>query len=106
MIPNIILYHPKLSKLCLLTKSIKNLIVAKETKNAVSVPDISTIASVEFRERPSSINFATFKSEAPSITGIAKKNENSAAATLETLTVDAPKIVEPEREVPGIKDKT
>ena len=37
---------------------------------------------------------------------VAKKNENSAAAVLETPTVEAPKIVEPEREVPGIKDKT
>ena len=106
MIPNIILYQPKLSKLCFLTNAIKNLITNNDTKNAVNVPVIRTIISVEFNVKPSSKNFATFKSDAPSITGIAKKNENSAAAVLDTLIVDAPKIVEPEREVPGIKDRT
>ena len=106
MIPNIILYQPKLSKLCFLTNAIKNLITNNDTKNAVNVPVIRTIISVEFNVKPSSKNFTTFKSDAPSITGIAKKNENSAAAVLDTLIVDAPKIVEPERDVPGIKDKT
>ena len=106
MIPNAILYHPKLSKLCFLTNAIKNLITNNDTKNAVSVPVIKTIISVELRLKPSSKNFTTFKSDAPSITGIARKNENSAAAVLDTPTHDAPKIVEPERDVPGIKDKT
>ena len=106
MIPNIIRYQPKLSKLCFLTNDIKNLITKSDTKNAVRVPTVSTIISVEFSVKPSSTNFTTFKSDAPSITGIAKKNENSAAAVLDTLIVDAPKIVEPERDVPGIKDKT
>ena len=106
MIPNAILYQPKLSKLCLLTNAIKNLITNNDTKNAVNVPDISTMISVEFKLKPSSRNFATFKSDAPSITGIAKKNENSAAAVLDTLIVEAPKIVEPERDVPGIKEST
>ena len=39
------------------------------------------------------------------ITGTARKNVNSAAATLETPINNAPIIVEPEREVPGIIDK-
>ena len=106
MIPNIILYQPKLSKLCFFTNAIKNLITKSDTKNAVNVPVASTIISVIFKVKPSSKNFATFKSDAPSITGIARKNENSAAAVLDTLIVEAPKIVEPEREVPGINDKT
>ena len=106
MIPNIIRYQPKLSKLCFLTNDIKNLITKSDTKNAVSVPAASTIISVELSVKPSSTNFTTFKRVAPWFTGIAKKNENSAAAVLDTLIVDAPKIVEPERDVPGIKDKT
>ena len=38
----------------------------------------------------SSTNLAIFRTDAPSITGIARKNENSAAAFLDT-----PRIVEP-----------
>ena len=106
MIPKTILYQPKLSKLCLFTNAIRNLITNSDTKKAVSVPVTRTIISVELRVNPSSKNLATFKSDAPSITGIAKKNENSAAAVLDTPTVDAPKIVEPERDVPGIRDST
>ena len=106
MIPNIILYQPKLSKLCFLTNAIKNLITNNDTKNAITVPVARTIISVKFNVNPSSKNFATYKSDAPSITGIARKNENSAAAVLDTLIVDAPRMVEPERDVPGIKERT
>ena len=40
------------------------------------------------------------------MTGIARKNENSAARLLEHPINIAPSIVAPEREVPGMIDKT
>ena len=107
IIPKPILYHPKDSKLCFLTNAIKNLIATIETRKAVNVPVISTIISVELRVTPSKTNaLNAFNAEAPAITGIAKKKENSAAAVLETPTVEAPRIVEPERDVPGISEST
>ena len=107
MTPRPILYQPKDSKLCFLTKLIKNLITTIETRKAVSVPLKSTTHSVKERVKPSRTNaLKALRAEAPSITGIARKKENSAAAVLETPTRDAPRIVEPERDVPGIKDKT
>ena len=44
--------------------------------------------------------------KAPAIVGIARKNENSAAALFSTLSSNAPVIVEPERDTPGINAKT
>ena len=38
----------------------------------------------------------------PNITGIARKNENSAATVLDVPNKIAPKIVAPDRDVPGI----
>ena len=105
--PSIILYHPNDSKVCLFTKSIKNLITARDTKNAVTVPTAIMTTSSQFKVMLSIKKaFAAFKSVAPAITGIARKKENSAAAVLETPINDAPRIVEPEREVPGIKEST
>ncbi|MNF16904.1 hypothetical protein D3C80_2201480 [compost metagenome] len=40
--------------------------------------------------------------KAPSIVGMARKNENSAADRLSVPISNAPAIVAPEREVPGI----
>ena len=105
--PKPILYHPKDSKLCFLTNAIKNLIATIETRKAVTVPVRRTIISVDDRETPSRTKaLKAFNADAPAITGIAKKNENSAAAVLETPTVEAPRIVEPERDVPGISEST
>lgn len=47
-------------------------------------------------------NFAPFMRDAPSIAGIAIKNENSAAAVRDIPRQQAPSTVEPERDVPGI----
>ena len=74
-------------------------------KATITATNIITI-SVYAKEFPSKINFKTFRSDAPSITGIAMKNENSDAATRETLQSIPPIIVEPDREVPGINDNT
>ena len=49
-------------------------------------------------------NFMPLSSDAPSMTGTARKNENSAAAGRETERIDAPRIVEPERDVPGTSE--
>lgn len=46
-------------------------------------------------------NLTNFKSEAPNITGIAKKKVNSAATVLDTPSKSAPTIVAPDLEVPG-----
>ena len=43
---------------------------------------------------------------AANITGIARKNENSAAAERDRPSESAPMIVAPERETPGISDAT
>ena len=40
------------------------------------------------------------------MTGIPRKNENSAAAPLEHPSTMAPRMVEPEREVPGIRARS
>ena len=48
--------------------------------------------------------FNIFKSDAPTITGIAKKNVNVAATFLSNQTSNHPIIVEPLRDVPGTSD--
>ena len=40
------------------------------------------------------------------MTGIPKKKENSAATPLEQPSTMAPKMVEPEREVPGTRERS
>ena len=51
-------------------------------------------------------NDPTFNTVTPNITGIDKKNENSAATKRDAPRRIAPKIVAPDREVPGTNDKT
>ena len=45
------------------------------------------------------------KAKAPTMVGMARKKENSAAARLSTPKSSAPTMVEPERDVPGISDR-
>ena len=105
MIPKAIRYQPKDSKLCFLTKDIKNLIATIETAKATSVPVKRITISVVLRVKPSIKNaLNAFKAEAPAITGIARKKENSAAAVRETPESIPPSIVEPERDVPGMSE--
>lgn len=49
--------------------------------------------------------FIIFKKLIPTITGIARKKENSAAATVESPDTHPPMIVEAERDIPGIMAK-
>ena len=69
-----------------------------DTKNATIIPTNKIVSSIPVKENP---NFTIFNKLAPSITGIAKKNVNSAATVLETPSKSAPTIVAPERDVPG-----
>ena len=104
-IPKAIRYQPKDSKLCFLTKDIKNFMAISETTKETTVPVIKKAISVASKLNPSIKNFNVSRAEAPAITGIARKKENSAAAVLFTPTVDAPRIVEPERDVPGTTER-
>lgn len=69
-----------------------------DTKNDTSIPMINTPASSVVNDKP---NFTSFNRLAPNITGIARKNVNSAATLLDTPMSSAPTIVAPERDVPG-----
>ena len=80
-----------------LTEAQINAIVAKV------VSEIKSPASAPVSAKP---NFSIFKRLAPNITGIARKKLNSEAAYLEQPKRIPPKIVAPEREVPGIRDNT
>ena len=50
--------------------------------------------------------FPNFKTEAPSIVGIAKKKENSVETNRDVPKSIAPIMVAPDREVPGISERT
>ena len=49
------------------------------------------------------MNFRAFRPLAPTMVGMAMKNENSAAAGRLTPRRIAPRMVEPDREVPGMR---
>lgn len=70
-----------------------------ETTNATTDPTPNTNHSNPENTNPA---FNSFSKLAPSIVGIAKKNENSAATYLDAPSRVAPIIVEPDLDVPGI----
>ena len=70
--------------------------------NADTTPVTSTATSVVVMATPASTNFAAFTAPQPSITGMARKNVNSAAAVREQPVSMPPMIVAPERLVPGM----
>lgn len=71
---------------------------AIDTMNATAMPVKRIDHSDALKARP---NFSNFNRLAPNMTGIARKNVNSAAAVLEMPSSNAPIIVAPERDVPG-----
>ena len=97
---------PKGLKSCLFTKSIRNLIAKYETANATAIPTRRMATSVRVGMKPLSINFKILSPEAPSIIGMAIKNENSALASLETPEIRPPIIVDPDRDVPGTSERS
>lgn len=74
-----------------------------DTINADIIPASKITISVLSNAKP---NFSSFNKLAPNITGIARKKLNSAAIYLEHPKIIAPKMVAPEREVPGIREST
>ena len=82
----------------------RNFITNKETKKDTAIPKISSKISLLLALNPSKRNLIILRPDAPSIIGIAIKNENSALASLDTPERIPPKIVEPERDVPGIRE--
>ena len=75
-----------------------------ETANETTSPTASKIISLLLAVKPLYRNLAIFNKDAPIITGIAIKKENSALATLDTPKSIPPRMVEPERDVPGINE--
>ena len=77
---------------------IKKRITKIETINATSIPTIKIKNSINEKLNPKR---TIFNKLAPNITGIAKKNVNSAATVLDTPIIKPPTMVAPERDVPG-----
>ena len=73
-----------------------------KTKDTIQ-PTTRTPISVPVAETPDSRNFSALMAEAPSMVGMAMKKLNSAPAPRPTPSRIAPRMVEPEREVPGIR---
>ena len=77
----------------------RNLIAKIDTAKETTQPSIRYPNSPAVNAKP---NLISFNKLAPNITGIAKKNVNSAATSLDTPIINAPTIVAPDLEVPGI----
>ena len=73
-----------------------------ETAKAVIIPTKRITNSVTVKPKP---NLIILISDAPSIAGTARKNVNSEATLLELPSMIPPRIVEPEREVPGMSER-
>ena len=70
------------------------------------MPTKSKAISPPVAVKPPRMNFSILSPDAPSIIGIAIKKENSALALREMPESIPPRMVEPEREVPGISEST
>ena len=104
--PSMIRYTPNALKSFFLIYPSKNLIATIDTRNDTTIPTISTINCVDVNARP---NFTIFNKLAPNITGIPKKNENSAGYYIEREDLQIMKCVgiigAMEQEVAKIKEK-
>ena len=76
---------------------------ATDTRNAVTIPITRTVHSEAVNPKP---DFKSLRALAPSIMGIARKNENSAEVFLEHPRSVAPIMVEPLLDVPGISARS
>lgn len=76
----------------------RNRMTTTDTAKATAIPTISMDHSDALKARP---DFSSFSRLAPNITGMARKNVNSAATVLDMPKSKAPIIVAPERDVPG-----
>ena len=75
----------------------------RETIKATARPITKIKISCDVKSKP---YLKSFSALAPTIVGTARKNVNSAEAVLETPIKSAPTIVAPERDVPGIIERT
>ena len=73
-----------------------------ETAKATIIPLIRITNSITEKLKP---NLRSLSAEAPSIAGTARKNVNSEATVLDVPIEIPPRIVEPERDVPGISER-
>ena len=80
---------------------LRNLITTTDTTNATTIPTKRYTSSDVPRTPPPAMNFAILRRLAPSITGIARKKVNFAAASLLIPMAMEPTIVEPDLEAPG-----
>lgn len=85
-------------------KAIKNLITKSETTKATKQPISNNKRSDDAMAGAVIRYLIPFNSDAPIMTGIDKKKENSAATSRLHNNNIAPKIVTPLLEVPGIND--
>ncbi len=74
-----------------------------DTTKDTTTPTIRMISSVELKAKP---NLTSFRRLAPNITGIARKQVNSAATVRDVPARIPPIMVDPERDVPGITEST
>ena len=72
-----------------------------ETAKATIIPFARITNSIIEKWNP---NLRILSAEAPSIAGTARKNVNSDATVLEVPIEIPPRIVEPERDVPGMRE--
>ena len=100
--PSTIRYQPKALKSCFLIKPIRNRMASMETIKEITMPTSRIPSSGPEKPPPSTRKIRIFTPLAPSIAGIARKKENSAATKREQPRNTAPRIVAPDREVPGI----
>ena len=77
-----------------------------ETMKDTIIPVNKMKVDCKSKKLPFLINLKILSPLAPNIVGIPKKKENSAATYLEAPIRIPPRIVAPEREVPGINAKT
>ena len=76
--------------------------IKSAVKKAINRSTQASVVSAVSVSIKKSENSKIFKALAPSIAGTAAKNENSVALCLSSPIARAPKMVAPERDVPGI----
>src|SRR5690606_7869131 len=103
--PTTILYQPNSLKPYFVNISIKVLMAIMATTKPTKFPTINKLISSPVKVCPSLKNLYNLTIEAPNIIGMAKKNENSAAALRVNFCVIPPTIVLADRDVPGINAK-
>ena len=101
--PRMMRYTPKAAKECLRTYSIRPRITSRLTRKLTTQPMASMPISGPPKAAPLRKNYKSLMALAPSMVGMAIKKLNSAAAGRLAPTRMPPRMVEPDREVPGTR---